>query len=246
MINSVRTTVLAILNKNNYGYLSPSDFNLYAKQAQLEIFENYFYDYNTQINLENARRSGTDYANISKGILEVIDLFSITSNLVQNAVNTNVYKMPASDAAPANVGFDYYLINKVIYNTGNVEVERVNQSKITMLNNSILTAPSAEFPAYSTEGALMTVYPTTINGATDVSAQFIRYPKDPKWTFNAALQLQAPIFDSSIADYQDFELPLDNANDLIIKICQYAGVEIREKMVVDFANIEEQQNNTQQ
>ena len=244
MINSVRTTVLAILNKNNYGYLSPSDFNLYAKQAQLEIFENYFYDYNTQINLENARRSGTDYANISKGLLEVIDLFSVTANLVQIANNT--YKMPASDAAPTNVGFDYYLINKVIYATGNVEVERVNQSKISMLNNSILTAPSKDFPAYSTEGSTMTVYPSTINGATDISAQFIRYPKDPKWTFNAALQLQAPIFDSSIADYQDFELPLDNANDLIIKICQYAGVEIREKMVVDFATIEEQQNNTQQ
>ena len=106
MINSVRTTVLAILNKNNYGYLSPSDFNLYAKQAQLEIFENYFYDYNTQINLENARRSGTDYANLSKGILEVIDLFSVTANLVQIANNT--YNMPASDATPF---FDYYLIN---------------------------------------------------------------------------------------------------------------------------------------
>tara|TARA_R100000734_G_C3309530_1_gene100203 strand:+ start:645 stop:1349 length:705 start_codon:yes stop_codon:yes gene_type:complete len=234
MINSVRATVLAILNKNNYGYLSPSDFNLYAKQAQLELFENYFYDYNNQINLENARRSGTDYADISKGQLEVIDLFSLTANLTQLANNT--YTLPSN----------YYLINKVIYATGNVEVERVNQSKITMLNNSILTAPSKDFPAYSTEGSTMTVYPTTINGATDISCQYVRYPRDPKWTFNSALQLQAPIFDSSVNDYQDFELPLDNSNDLVIKICQYAGVEIREKMVVDFATIEEQQNNTQQ
>ena len=42
MINSVRNTVLAILNKNNYGYISPSDFNLFAKQAQMDIFEDYF------------------------------------------------------------------------------------------------------------------------------------------------------------------------------------------------------------
>ena len=80
MIDSVRSTVLAALNKNNYGYLSQSDFNLYAKQAQLEIFENLFYQYNTQINLENVRRSGTDYADISKGIREVIELFLIQSN----------------------------------------------------------------------------------------------------------------------------------------------------------------------
>ena len=48
MIDDVRTTVLAVLNKNNYGYLSPMDFNLYAKQAQLEIFENLFYQYNNE------------------------------------------------------------------------------------------------------------------------------------------------------------------------------------------------------
>ena len=42
MINSVRNTVIAVLNKNNYGYISPSDFNLYAQQAQLELFMKYF------------------------------------------------------------------------------------------------------------------------------------------------------------------------------------------------------------
>ena len=43
MINSVRETVLSVLNKNNYGYVSPQDFNLFAKQAQLDLFEDIFY-----------------------------------------------------------------------------------------------------------------------------------------------------------------------------------------------------------
>jgi hypothetical protein len=232
MIDAVRNTVLAILNKNNYGYLSPSDFNLYAQQAQLEIFEDYFYQYNTQLNLENARRSGTDYANLSKGILEVIDLFSKTAPLVQLAANT--YTMPS----------DYYLMNRVMYN--GLEVERVNQGKIAMLLNSMITAPSKEFPAYTTEGSIMTAYPTTITGATDISAQYVRYPLTPKWTYFAALREQAPAFNQSAIDYQDFELPLDNLNDLVIKICLYAGVEIREAAVVQFAQVEDQQNNTQQ
>lgn len=237
MINAVRNTVLAILNKNNYGYLSPSDFNLYAQQAQLEIFEDCFYQYNTQLNLENARRSGTEYANLSKGILETIDLFSKTAPLVQLATNT--YTMPS----------DYYLINKVLCSSGGAfkgEAERVSQSKITMLNASLLTAPSVDFPAYTTEGSVMTVYPSTFNGATDISAQYVRYPLTPKWTYNIALQAQGPVFNPSASDYQDFELPLDNLNDLVIKICQYAGVEIRETMVVQYAQGEEQQNNLQQ
>lgn len=237
MIDAVRNTVLAILNKNNYGYLSPSDFNLYAQKAQLEIFEDCFYQYNTQLNLENARRSGTEYANLSKGILETIDLFSKTAPLVQ--VATNTYTMPS----------DYYLINKVLCSSGGAfkgEAERVNQSKITMLNASVLTAPSVDFPAYTTEGSVMTVYPSTFNGANDISAQYVRYPLTPKWTYSTALQAQGPVFNQSAVDYQDFELPLDNLNDLVIKICQYAGVEIREAMVVQYAKGEEQQNNLQQ
>ena len=84
MINSVRNTVLAILNKNNYGYISPQDFNLFAKQAQLDIFDDYFYQYNQLINQENARLVGTGYADIRKGYEEVIDLFSETKTLTQN------------------------------------------------------------------------------------------------------------------------------------------------------------------
>ena len=108
MINSVRKTVMSILNKNNYGYITPDDFNLYAKQAQLDIFDDYFYDYNYQINKENARASGTGYADIRKGYEEVIDGLSETKNLTQNAANT--YFLPSI----ATTTDDYYLINKVL------------------------------------------------------------------------------------------------------------------------------------
>ncbi len=59
-INDVRETVLAICNKNNYGYISPDDFNLYAKQAQLDIFNEYMNQYNYYVNLENNHTSGSD------------------------------------------------------------------------------------------------------------------------------------------------------------------------------------------
>ena len=102
-INEVRNTVLAIANKNNYGYISPQDFNLYAKQAQMDMFEDYFYSYNNWINKENARVSGTGYADITKGLVEVIDGFSTQVFLAQNIANT--YSLPNN----------YYLINKLFY-----------------------------------------------------------------------------------------------------------------------------------
>tara|TARA_R100000231_G_scaffold135378_1_gene109754 strand:- start:8402 stop:9361 length:960 start_codon:yes stop_codon:yes gene_type:complete len=103
MINNVRNTVLAIINKNNYGYLSPQDFNLYAQQAQMDMFEDYFYQYNQYINRENVRQSGTGYADIVKGLEEVIDSFSEEVFLTGGTANT--WSLPS----------DYYLVNKLYY-----------------------------------------------------------------------------------------------------------------------------------
>ena len=89
MINNVRNTVLAIINKNNYGYLSPQDFNLYAQQAQMDLFEDYFYQYNQYINRENQRQSGTGYADIVKSLEEVIDSFSVQAFLTDGEIIGN-------------------------------------------------------------------------------------------------------------------------------------------------------------
>ncbi len=131
MINSVRNTVLSVLNKNNYGYISPNDFNLFAKQAQLDIFENYFYRYNYQILKENARESGTGYADIKKQYEEVIDLFS---KIVSLTKTSGTFDLPA----------DYYTIVRVIHtnNVGKmVEVEKVPIARAQQLLMSNLTQP---------------------------------------------------------------------------------------------------------
>ena len=112
MINEVRNAVLAFLNKNNYGYITPQDFNLYAKQAQLDLFEDLFFQYNYQVNKENARQSGTGYADIKKGIEEDIDIFS--QDVVLLNTDGNLYTGPNMSNLFA-LPNDYYFINKVYY-----------------------------------------------------------------------------------------------------------------------------------
>ena len=324
MINTVRATVLSIANKNNYGYITPSDFNLYAKQAQLDIFEDYFYQYNSWIVKQNARVSGSDYADIIKGLVEVIDSFSSTKGLINTGIN--LFDLPD----------DYYLIDKINYypnitatgtltfgSTGNTlidsaatfvtggqvvagqlivnttgggiysggsafvvsvdsetqltistndfftgtfegtsysilstkgitEIERVSQNKIFYLNSSPLTTPGLSFPAYVLGGAnnvntgnTITVYPESIVTAGTVVSQYIRYPKDPNWTY-ATLAAGEPLFDESASDYQDFELPLSDQVNLINKILQYAGMSIREISLTQFGQAQEQMDDTQQ
>ena len=236
MINSVRNTILAILNKNNYGYISPADFNLFAKQAQLDIFDDYFYQYNQLINKENARLSGSGYADVRKGYEEVIDMFSETKTLNQNLLNQ--YFLPSQ----TTTGDDYYLINKVLCFSGGIllgEAEKVSNSKITMLNSSNLTAPTLEYPAYNLEGSFITIYPAQFNGATDVQAQYIRYPKTPNWTYLTVANGD-PAFNQSNADFQDFELSPDDETSLVFKILQYAGMSIRDIQEAQFGAEQEQ------
>lgn len=322
MINSVRQSVLSVLNKNNYGYLSPADFNLFAKQAQLDIFESYFYQYNNQINKENARQSGTGIANLSKSIEESMDLFSVTRGLNLDATTAGQYLMPSA----ATTGSDYYYVNKVLVykgivtsgtttgftgpgnniltdsnatftsaiilagdivgvetatqgvqyvtvvsvdsttqltvtgtvlsaaafpytifsaNTQQNEAEKVTHSKITMLNNSIYTAPTLEYPAYTSEEASMQVFPSTNLTAGRVVAQYFRYPKDPNWTY-VTLTGGEPVFNQTASDFQDFEVPLDDENNLTMKILQYAGITIREPEVFGFATGEETKEQQQE
>lgn len=304
MINSVRNTVLSILNKNNYGYISPSDFNLFAKQAQLEIFDEYFSKYNQAINAENGRGSGTEYADRSKTIEEAINVFSVSKFLKHNSGNK--FFMPSQQTT----NDDYYMINRVICYTNKltsgtadgtesnrlvdstvdfttlgisvgdiasntstkvtttvtgvfttyltveddifastntyavydadkfVEAEKVNQSKISILRNSLLTSPSLQFPAYTEEGNLMSVFPTSIQDQGAVFSQYIRYPQDPKWTYIELIGGE-PSFNASAADYKDFELPIEDEPLLVTKILQYAGLSIREAAVVQAASNEE-------
>lgn len=242
MINSVRNTVLSILNKNNYGYISPSDFNLYAKQAQMEVFEEYFSEYNKITNMENARTSGSDYADLKKPIAEAMEVFIQTSVLAQVGIASNRFYLPSV----ITTGYDYFMINKILCYDASLpervykgEADKMTHSKITLLINSNLTPPTEKYPVYTQEGNILTVYPNTINLPNEVDAVYFRYPKDPKWTY-VNLFNGEPTFDQSQSDYQDFEVPIEDEYKIVSKILQYAGMSIREVMAVQFGGAEEQ------
>ena len=226
MINSVRNTVLAVANKNNFGYITPEDFNLYAKQAQLDIFENYFYQYNQWVIKQNARVSGSEYANVVKHLEETLDRFSVVAPLIVDV--DSIFDLPT----------DYYFINKIIYNNKK-EVDKVSQGKVLNLLSSNLTAPSIIYPAYTMDGFQVTLYPTTID--TNVSIQYLRLPRDPKWTYTTIVN-GSPLFDQSANDYQDFEIPGFDEVSLVSKILEYAGISIRESDLYNFGAAQEVNN----
>jgi hypothetical protein len=228
MINDVRNTVLSIISKDNRGYITPEEFNLFAKQAQLEIFEQYIYSYSNSIVKQNARMFGEGYTDVPKNMGEVLDSFS---TLVALTFSNPNFLLPV----------DFYYLERVMYNN-TIEVEKVSQRKIQALLNSNLTAPDVNNPVYTMSVPGLVVYPTTI--LTNITTQYLRYPKDPVWTYGSITAGQ-PVFNPSDVFYQDFELPLSDFSGLVVKILQYAGVSIREMEVVQAAKSEEIQDSQQ-
>jgi hypothetical protein len=226
MINDVRNTVLSIISKENRGFITPLEFNLFAKQAQLEIFGQYIFNYSNAINKQNARMHGEGYTDIPKNMAEVIDSFSVFNSLTYSFV-TNKFNLPN----------DYFFLDKVVYNNS-TEVEKVSHRKILNLISSNLTAPTAAYPVYTMDENGILVYPTSITA--NITSQYLRYPKDPQWTYTSPSG--DPLFDPSSSTYQDFELPLDDFANLVIKILEYAGISIREQEVVSAAKAEEVQD----
>ena len=246
MIDSVKKTVLSIISKDNRGYITPEEFNLFAKSAQQEIFESYFYNYGKAISKQNNRflhptygtEMGEGFANVPEKLAEVISRFVVSGVLAYNGAALKFY-MPGENPALLTEPKAYKL-DRLIYND-TVEIDRVDKHKILNLVNSSLTAPSVLYPVYTSDNQGIKVYPTTI--ASNVMVDYIRYPKDPKWTYTS-LSAGEALFNQSATDYQDFELPANDEVNLIVKILQYAGVSIREAELVQMAKAEEVQNNT--
>ena len=77
-VNTVYTTVLSILNKEQRGYLTPYEFNQAATQVQLDIFENYFKDLDKQLRIP---QNDFDYSNPIINMDDVMSTFKCFGSL---------------------------------------------------------------------------------------------------------------------------------------------------------------------
>jgi len=226
MINSVRNTVMFLLNKDNRGYLAPSEFDYFAKQAQLEIFEGYFADYARAITLQNNRRKAQSYGDTAMHIQNKIDVFATSATLQYNDVAP---LNAVNDEDYLSVPADFYKIINIT--TGGKVIQEVAKHKFDMLVDSNLTAPSVAFPIYKREADKIFVRPSSLYENV-VKMNYIKTPSDPHWGYNTVAGDPVYNADTSV----DFELPVTDETELVIKICSYAGLSIREGDVIKVAD----------
>ena len=190
MINEVRNAVLSVLNKNNYGYISPSDFNLYAANAQMELYEEYYSSYNKTISAENMRSSGTDYADIESPIAETLETFLMTDYLVN--LGGNSFSMPTL----TTVGNDSYYILKIL-----CYPELIITGTNTSVQSGLLLDSSALFLSSG-----ISVGDIVANRTTGAIANVLQIIS------NTSISLSGNIFPSSGENYRIFSSKVKEAD----------------------------------
>lgn len=222
-VDSVYKTVLSILNKEQRGFLPPNQFNQLAKQAQLDILDNLFYDYNQALTLHKSKRVGEGYADIIEKIEEQIDAHYkehtfISSNGGDYSTTTGIGTLPSD------------LYKTVDLSVGNVLIEKINKNKLSYLKSSPLTKPSATFPVYHQTSTSINVDPVSTAAPT---LKYIKVPADPKWGFTYSSVTGG--YEYSASSAVDFELHPSKETDLIIKILSHAGVVVKDATVIQVA-----------
>lgn len=248
-INQVYNTVKRIANKEQRGFIKPTEFNTFAPLAQREVFEELMSVYKSELGLQNR---GLGFLKDQFGGLQ-----AVRDNLRPLAKYGEI--LSSTSGGSANE-FDYpsdyaYYIN--IYHTDDIGVDRsadvIMPDQSQSLSASTVLGPTDEFPV-SIMGRTIEFLPDSISG--DVYIDYYKTPQgvsvttgnpvasDPIWAYSNP-------FASSVETYNptnsiDFELPVTCTNFLVIKILSYVGINLREAELVAYAEQEQAQQKVEQ
>ena len=232
-VNRVYSTVQRILNVEQRGQLPPEDFNEFASLAQMELYNELFFDEAHFAN--SAKRTSA----IMDDIDERLAVFIKSSVLLQSASGSNIYSLPE----------DLYSLIEVYCTDlrGTTRIaEMIKQKGSRYIMSSNLTKPTSVFPKYKRMNnngpkgiGQIAIYPTPTGG--NVTTEYFKTPDFPKWNFiNIGLEERVPIFDSTSSI--NFDLHPSMEDELIIKILFYAGLSIKQETIAAAAAQEEASN----
>jgi hypothetical protein len=217
-VNRVYQKVLAILNKEQRGYVTPQEFNLFANEAQMDIFEQYFYDINQ---FSRTHGNDTEYSDMLNILNEKISAFEAEGTVTGGTTLPN----------------DLYRLGTIKVSAGGariVEAERVNKNEYLYLDRAPLTRPTDTRPIYIRDENGVKVYGDA-QLTTGVTCNYIKVPTSPQWKYQ--IVFDEPLYDST--NSVDFSLHESEEVELVHKILELSGLLLKDPGVYQIANQEE-------
>jgi len=232
-VDTVYQRVLGILNKEQRGYVTPQEFNLFANQAQLDLFEQYFYDINQFGRIPG---NSTEYSDMLNLLNEKINIFESTAQPTRSG---NYFQEPTNSYRLGTVVYKNTTTNSFgVASTENIEAERINANEFLYINSSPLTKPKNVRPVFVANTSGIRVYGNSeITDVTKVELQYIKKPAVVNWGYQ--MVFNEALYDANTS--VNFELHPSEEVELVVKILELSGILIKDLNLYQVFDKEEQE-----
>tara|TARA_R100001510_G_scaffold21412_1_gene18724 strand:- start:1092 stop:1811 length:720 start_codon:yes stop_codon:yes gene_type:complete len=234
-IDTIYQRVLAAANKEQRGYITPQEFNLFANQAQMDIFEQYFYDLNQFDRLSD---NNTEFSNMTTLIDEKISVFKQVKTLT--SLSGSNFEMPSSLTGSD----DFYRLGTVMYNSKHI-VEEIEHKDLLRIQLSKLSEPTMTQPVYirkkaTTGQQTIEVFPQNITSGISVTQ--INKPNKVNWGY-VVIDGKA-LYNATTS--VNFELHASEEKELVLKILQLSGIMLKDSGLYASSSQEEDRDISQE
>ena len=216
-IDTVYQRVLALANKEQRGYITPQEYNLLANQAQMSIFESYFYAKNQRDRSEPERTNEVDETDISELLDAKLGPFASNELVIGGHTFPSTVDVNGTAHDVFQTGLVYL---------GDEICQKVEPSEAQRFKKSIrhIATMANDNPIYANNritGRDISVYAgSTTPAGAPVTVECFRVPVPVAWAY--VVVNSKAMYNSTLA--VDFELHRSEEDTLVNQILELAGI----------------------
>ena len=220
-INELYQWVQFMANKEQRGFIKPSEFNLLAGRAQLDIIQDRYGKYTLSGNPATGGYSQTHSA--MDDIRTVVE----RTDLSFSSANNGAWSYPS----------DMLYFLKLEYEGNSVEI--LTQDQLRSRLNSALLSPTSQSPvaAMIDDGFEIFTSSDFEISTGNVECTYIKNPNTnsaPNWTFTVVNGMT--VFEST-SQTQNLLLPEHTHNEIAQRMLSYIGINLRETAVSQYGDV---------
>ena len=229
--DTVYQRVLALANKEQRGYITPQEFNLLANQAQMTIFESYFFSKNIRDRQEPDRSNEVDETDISELLDRKLSAFQSYEPV------TNGHTFPPTVTVD-NTNYDVFQTGLVLLGDEPCQKVSMHEAQRFKKSQRHMATTASQAPFYTDNRVSMrdiVVYAGSVNETTTgITVECFRVPRTVNWTY--VVVNDNALYNASDTSRQDFELHQSEVDTVVTKVLELAGIVMNKPGLAQLSN----------
>tara|TARA_R110000744_G_scaffold58846_5_gene122748 strand:+ start:436 stop:1170 length:735 start_codon:yes stop_codon:yes gene_type:complete len=227
-VDTVYQRVLALANKEQRGYITPQEFNLLANQAQLTIFESYFYSMNLLGKMEQSGSNEVDESDISELVHRKLGPFGTSETVIGGHTFPSQITV---DGTPCEV----YQTGHIFFNEQVCQHMSINEVERMKRSTRHISSTSNQAPVFAhnrfTSRDIVVYAGSSTAETSNVTVECFRRPMPVQWGY--VVVNDKALYNANVS--VNFELHVSEEDTLVNSILDLSGIVINKSDIAAYA-----------